>query len=139
KVDWTALRAQSLARAADAQTTYDTYKAVRFALRSLNDHHSFLQLSNDLARKEKELEARRADPPAAKPAASEKWPPSPFIDRRTPEGALVTINGALIATIVVPLLENGDDARMQVYANALQDQVESLAKADPSGWIIDLR
>jgi carboxyl-terminal processing protease len=138
KVDWASLRKEALAHAAGAQTTYDTYDAIRFALRSLNDHHSFLQLNDELARQDKESHARRGVAPM-QPAGSEKWPPSPYIDRRTPEGEMVTVGGIRIAHLVVPLLENGDDARMQGYAAALQSYIGTLARQDPQGWVIDLR
>jgi carboxyl-terminal processing protease len=40
-IDWGALRAAALERAADAQTYADTYPAIEGALRSLGDGHSF--------------------------------------------------------------------------------------------------
>ena len=41
QTDWVALRAKALAQAAGAQTPADTYPAIRAALATLNDHHSF--------------------------------------------------------------------------------------------------
>ena len=40
QVDWPRLRKEALARAARAEITVDTYDAIRFALASLDDHHS---------------------------------------------------------------------------------------------------
>lgn len=138
KIDWASLRSETLLRAAGAESSYDTYDAIRFALNSLNDRHSFLQLSDELAKQDKDSHTRRKVAPM-RPPGSEKWPPSPFIDRRAPEGQLVPIGAVRVAYIVVPLLESGPDAAMEAYANALQGKVETLAKQKPKGWIIDLR
>src|SRR5690348_10300882 len=50
KIDWPRLAAETLAQAAGAQTTVDTYPAIRFALAKLGDHHSYLQLTPELSR-----------------------------------------------------------------------------------------
>jgi hypothetical protein len=142
KLDWTAIRNQTLAKAAGAQTTYDTYDAIRFAIKSLHDRHSFLQLSDQLAKLDKASHERRGLP-AFTAGSSEKWPPSPFIDRRVPEGHLLMIAGVRVAQIVVPMPPLGDDAQaqssIQSYANAVEEHIEALAKDNPRGWIIDLR
>jgi C-terminal processing protease CtpA/Prc len=75
----------------------------------------------------------------SKPTGSEKWPPSPFIDRSAPAAEMVTIDGIRIGRVVVPALENGDQARMQAFANTLQNYIEALARQNPQGWIVDLR
>ncbi len=138
KVDWMSLRRETLAHGAGAQTTYDTYDAIRFALQGLNDHHSFLQLSDALVQQDKESHARRGVAPI-QPGGSEKWPPSPYVERRTPEGEMTIMGGVRIAWIVVPLSGGGDDARMQSYAKALQTHIETLATQNAQAWIIDLR
>jgi hypothetical protein len=138
KIDWATLRRETLAHASGAETTYDTYDAIRFALKNLNDRHSFLQLSGELAKKDEESHARRGVAPL-KAAGSEKWPPSPYIDRRTPTGEMLDIDGTRVAQVVVPMLENGSDAQMQIYANTLQTVIDKLAKQRPEGWIVDLR
>lgn len=138
KIDWASLRSETLLRAAGAESSYDTYDAIRFALKSLNDHHSFLQLNDELAKQDKASHVRRNIAPM-QPGGSEKWPPSPFIDRRAPEGRLITVGDVRIAHIIVPLFIGGPGAAMDAYANALQGQIEMLAKQKPQGWIIDLR
>ena len=47
-IDWVEVRQQTLARAKDAKTTFDTYPAIVFALTQLKEHHSFLQLPDRL-------------------------------------------------------------------------------------------
>ena len=41
-LEWPLIRKEALARAAHAESTVDTYDAIRFALASLGDHHSSL-------------------------------------------------------------------------------------------------
>jgi len=41
KIDWPTFRANAFEEAGPAQTTADTYEAIRFALQALGDHHSF--------------------------------------------------------------------------------------------------
>jgi len=137
-INWPKLRQETLDQAAGSQIPPDTYDAIRFALRKLNDHHSFLQLSPELQAKEKEARARRMTKPVTEPG-SEKWPPSPYIDRRTPGGSIQEIAGARIATIVVPGLFNPDDGQMHVYADVLNKTISRLGAKHPTGWIIDLR
>src|SRR5690606_1667345 len=48
-VDWSSVRAEAMRRAAGAREPHETWEAVRFLLRSLGDHHSFLQLPDSLA------------------------------------------------------------------------------------------
>jgi hypothetical protein len=43
KIDWPTFRENAFAEAGPAQTTADTYDAIRFALRALGDNHSFFQ------------------------------------------------------------------------------------------------
>ena len=47
-VDWAALRHEALALAAPAQTTAETYPAIRLALQRLADHHSFFVAPDDM-------------------------------------------------------------------------------------------
>jgi carboxyl-terminal processing protease len=41
QVDWEMLRSAAMTHAANAQTTQNTYPAIRFAIQQLGDHHSF--------------------------------------------------------------------------------------------------
>lgn len=125
-------------RAEGSQTPADTYDAIRFALGKLGDHHSFLQLSPELQAKEKEARAKRKGPPALE-TGSEKWPPSPYIDRHSPGGGIEKIDGIRVARIVVPDLINPADGEMHSYADVLGRTMAKLAAEHPTGWIIDLR
>src|SRR6185503_12719283 len=59
ELDWPSIRREAFARAAGAEVPADTYEALRGALASLGDHHSFLQLPSELARLEEERLALR--------------------------------------------------------------------------------
>lgn len=137
-LDWAVLRSETMSHAAGAQTTADTYEAIRFALRQLGDHHSFLQLSSPaLIADDKEARERRHD--ATQVSSAEKWPPSPYIDRHEPGGSLTTVDGITVATIVVPSVNSSSDGAVHVYAVTLQQTIAKLADLKPDGWIVDLR
>jgi hypothetical protein len=138
EIDWAKLRAETLAQAKGAQTTYDTYDAIWFALGHLGDHHSFLQLSTkELQEKYKETQMKKP-PSLLRTAGSEPWPPSPYINRQI-SAEIEPINGIRVAHIVVPAFEGSDDEKMHLYANTLQDDIKKLANSHPVGWIVDLR
>src|SRR5579864_5489324 len=46
-INWSALREQTLARAKDAKTTWDTYPAIAYALTQLGEKHSWLALPDN--------------------------------------------------------------------------------------------
>lgn len=124
---------ETLAEANGSQSPADTYEAVRFALQQLGDHHSFLQLSSpELQSKDKEARERRHDVKAPS-GPGEKWPPSPYIDRRTPGGDIQEIGGARIASLVVPVLVNPDDGQMHIYADTLGKIIAKLTEKHPTG------
>jgi hypothetical protein len=142
KIDWLRLRQETLAQATGAQTVVDTYPAIRFALAKLGDHHSYLQLTQDLARQEASRQPKLADPSAmpAPPARKPTFPfPSPFRTRRVPEGAMAAGSTCPIAQIVIPLF--GSQVRKDIddYATSVQKVIADLAPKEPRAWIVDLR
>lgn len=137
-LDWSAIRNTAMKHASGAETSADTYEAIRSALNALGDHHSFLQLSPELQLKDKEARERRHDALGIA-SGSEKWPPSPYIDRRIPEGHMLDVEGTKIAVLVVPTIEASDDGSLHGFANALQGKITELSTKRPVGWIVDLR
>jgi carboxyl-terminal processing protease len=138
RIDWTVLRDKTLARAAGADSTVDTWDAVRFALRELGDRHSFLQLSESLSRREQE---RKAQPSAGsasqRVAAPTSAPPlSPFSSRTEPEGQLFKNGTCTIAYVVVPAFMR---AEVDAFATRLHQHVAELDRPGLCGWIVDLR
>jgi hypothetical protein len=143
KIDWPRLERETLAQAAGAQTPVDTYPAIRFALARLGDHHSFLQLTPELAREERARQPKLADPsamPATAPARKVSFPyPSPFRARRLAEGAIVPGSSPPLAQVVIPMITAQGAVEMNGHATRIQAVLAELAARHPCGWIVDLR
>jgi len=142
KIDWPQIRRQTLSQAAGAQTPVDTYPAIRFALAKLGDHHSYLQLTQELAREEALRQPKLADPSAMPkpPARKQTFPfPSPFRTRRVPEGAMVMTSPRPVAQVVVPSFASDDRKDQDGFAAKIQDVIAGLSSRNPCGWIVDLR
>mgnify|MGYP001444966514 CR=1 FL=1 len=133
QVDWEDLRRKTFEKAAGAQETIDTWDAIRFALRSIGDNHSFLQLTDELAEKEK---SRRKTENPSKAQTTQSRTPSPYAKRRTPEGFVHKLDGCVVGQIVVPLYlaQKGDD-----FATVLNKFIADTDGRNPCGWIVDLR
>jgi carboxyl-terminal processing protease len=135
-IGWPHLRKEALARAARAEITVDTYDAIRFALASLDDHHSSFHPTPGL----EDLEAKRkalrqpAREPAPQPVSS-----SPFTGRYEPEGRLAAFGGKTFALAVVTKCFTENDRQFIAYETKLQRIVADLDKSHPAGWIVDLR
>jgi hypothetical protein len=135
-LDWSRVRGEALARATNAQSTVDTYDAIRFALMALGDHHSSLHLTPAL----ENLELRR-NLPNARVRDSETAQPilGPFVGRYGPEGRLETSAGKTFALVVVTKCFPEDDHQFVAYETRLQKIVASLDQSHPAGWVVDLR
>jgi C-terminal processing protease CtpA/Prc len=142
KIDWIQLRMQTLAQAGKAETSVDTYPAIRFALAKLGDNHSYLLLTPELTRQEVSRKPRLVDP-STMPAARAQKPtfpfPSPFRTRRVPEGAMVFNSAYPLAHIVIPLFASQERKEIDNYATKVQNVIAELALENPCGWIVDLR
>jgi hypothetical protein len=136
-VDWPRLRAEALARAAHAETTVDTYDAIRFALASLGDHHSSLHPTPPLETIELQRKAQHASGEETKgPAAT---PSSPFTGRYEPEGRLATFGKKTFAIVVVTKCFPENDRQFIAHETRLQGIVADLDRSHPAGWVVDLR
>jgi len=124
-VDWPRVRAEALARAAHAQTTADTYDAIRFALASLGDHHSSFHLPAAMQKTE--------------PQAAQTKPASPFTGRYEPEGRLAQFGKKTFAIVVVTKCFPEDDRQFTEYETKLQGVVAYLDRLRPAAWVVDLR
>jgi carboxyl-terminal processing protease len=137
QVDWPRLRKEALARAARAEITVDTYDAIRFALASLDDHHSSFHPTPALEQLEASRKAARKPEqpvPAPQPQRS-----SPFTGRYEPEGRLATFGGKSFAIVVVTKCFTENDRQFIGYETKLQRIVADLDRPHPAGWIVDLR
>ncbi len=130
-VDWPRVRAEALARASHAETTVDTYDAIRFALARLGDHHSSLHLTPSL----EALEAQRK----GKHAPEEKADFSPYVGRYEPEARMERLDGKTFALIVVTKCFPENERQFVAFETKLQQIIADLDRSHPLGWIVDLR
>lgn len=141
-IDWPSVREQTLSRATNAKTTWDTYPAIAYAITQLDEHHTWFQLPDNLP-----SDRRRAlDAEIAKIVArSSPGSPSPFMPSKEIKGHMIGAPRAQFAYVVVPMCipryaewdKNGSD--FQEFADTLHGIVAELEKQKPDGWIIDLR
>jgi carboxyl-terminal processing protease len=135
-IDWPHLRKEALVRAARAEISVDTYDAIRFALASLDDHHSSFHPTPAL----EDLEAKRKAPRQAAPEpAPQLGRSSPFTGRYEPEGRLAAFGSKTFALVVVTKCFPETDRQFIAYETKLQRIVADLDKSHPAGWIVDLR
>jgi hypothetical protein len=138
QIDWTRLRKEALARAAGAEITVDTYDAIRFALASLDDHHSSFHPTPALEHLAANRKAARK--PGQKVEAAPQPPASsPFTGRYEPEGRLATFGSKSFAIVVVTKCFTENDRQFIAFATRLQRIVADLDRSHPDGWIVDLR
>jgi C-terminal processing protease CtpA/Prc len=109
QIDWTALRAAALERAAGAQTYADTYPAIEAALKDLGDRHSFFVPPQG---------APRTPPAGQGPADSAR---------------VVSHRFGYI------FVRSGPGRDSAATAARLQRLLQGLNRSSPCGWIVDLR
>ncbi len=113
KIDWTALREQSFAVAADSKTPADTYPAIEMALATLGDNHS-----------------RFIDPQQANQIRT-----GAITENQKPHGQLLVHK---IGYLELPHFNASDQAAQQ-YAMFAQDAIRTVDQTGTCGWIVDLR
>jgi carboxyl-terminal processing protease len=141
-IDWPTLRREVLRQAGPAQTTVDTYPALRYALAKLGDHHSYLQLTPALTESEAARKPALVEPGAMPPprVREQTFPfPSPFRTRRVPEGGIVAGFPRPVAQVVVPLFASPHRPELDAFATAIQSVIRTLQADQPCGWVVDLR
>ena len=135
-VDWPRVRAEAFARTAHAETTVDTYDAIRLALASLGDHHSSLHLTTSLENLELE---RKAQHPSGQGPNAQQMSFTAFVGRYEPEGRLEALGDKTFALIVVTKCLPENDRQFVAYETKLQRIVSDLDHSHPAGWVVDLR
>ncbi len=135
-VDWTKIRAASVAMAAHADSTAGTYDAIRFALASLGDHHSSLHLTPALEALEAEEKAKHPSP-SPLPVRQENF--SPYVGRYKPEGHLEQRGDKSFAYVVLTKCFPDDDREFVAFETKVQRILAELDQSHPAGWIVDLR
>ncbi len=135
-VNWPLIRKEALARAAHAESTVDTYDAIRFALASLGDHHSSLHLTPALQARESERKAGRASDLESNTSPASF---SPYVGRYEPEGHIEQFDGKPFALLVVPKCSPANDGQFVEFETKIQRIIAELDKSHPLGWIVDIR
>jgi hypothetical protein len=142
-INWSQLRAETLARATNARTTIDTYPAIAFALTQLKEHHSFLEPPDNLAAAQRlEIVAEMQKVKGPGPAPNRR---SPFAARKKILGHLDRHAEKRFAHVVVPMFippyaeDEKNQADSQKFADQLHALVVQLHAQEPDGWVIDLR
>lgn len=117
--NWDVIRENARLAAEGSQTTADTYPAIRYVLRLLDDKHSTL-LSPEFAQQ------RNSESSTSQPLP--RW--------ESPSGS-VSDDG--IASISVPSFSGSDSERLTAYADELQARIAEIDSEHVCGWIVDLR
>ena len=113
-IDWKALRAGALQRAVHAQTTGQTYDAIRYAIAQLGDHHSQFY-------------------PPDRYTALEDMTVS---ENQQPQARLLPNQ---LAYLLLPAFITDDEGQRHLYVNQLQALIRNTDKGNPCGWVLDLR
>ncbi|MFN0016430.1 MAG: S41 family peptidase [Saprospiraceae bacterium] len=115
-VNWPKVRSHVMAMSSDATAYSDCYPAVRYVLQKLGDHHSFLMGAQ----------------------SSKEWAePEPDAYKKMPLTTGEIIEGKY-AYLRMPGVNSGSEEANTYFADQLHDLLDSLAKAKPVGWILDL-
>ena len=109
-VDFDAIRAQAFAAAADAESTADTWPAIRAALSALGDRHSALITPSQ-------------------PGAGSTEP-------ALPSGRVLP---GPVGYLSVPAHPGGSPQADTAYADALQTLIYRIEESAPCAWVVDLR
>jgi carboxyl-terminal processing protease len=135
-VDWPVIRKEALARAAHAESTVDTYDAIRFALASLGDHHSSLHLTPALQALESQRMGKHTSELESHSSSSSF---SPYVGRYEPEGHIEQFAGKPFALLIVPKCFPANDGQFVEFETKIQKIIADLDKSHPLGWIVDIR
>jgi len=142
-IDWAQVRKETLAHGKGAQTSFDTYPAIAFALAQLQEHHSWLQLPDSMPADKRQAISAEIAKVTGKPQTDSKH--SPFFPQKEMHGHIDRQSGRLFAHVFVPMCvgpysdwdKNG--AYFQEFAEKLHRIVMDLESQKPQGWIVDLR
>jgi len=113
KVDWSQVTREAGFMVSGAETTAETYPAIRYVLKSLQDNHSHLTL----------------------PSAVQAGLKNTSVD----DFNLLSDTVAGKGYVAVPTYGGVNPVRMQSFADELHSRIAKLAVKNPCGWIVDLR
>lgn len=148
KINWDELREKVMSRASSAEEPVDTYEAIRFGLNQLNDHHSFLQLNETLATREKSRGAEYAatldrvkEQDSTSAAVLDSGAKLDFSKRKSPsaESRVHLVGKCAVPQVVVPSRSNDEEPVLRAYAEEALAFISAADVHNTCGWIVDLR
>jgi C-terminal processing protease CtpA/Prc len=120
QLDWPIYRRSVLEQARGAESIEDSYLALRFALSSLGDQHSY------------QMTSRQLDSLAERPFGNASTGREPI----APRGEMLT---GSIAYLMLPGFAGGAHGDQVQFAEALHGVIADLDGQAACGWIVDLR
>jgi C-terminal processing protease CtpA/Prc len=160
-VDWDNATEDIFAHARHAQKPVETYKAIRYALQKLGDHHSFLLLKPEQIDEERALSNNFEAPTTSSSArtgstGSSAIEPvkassigstlyrskldSKFKQRYQPGTKIIERGRTKIGLLEVPRYwGTSNTATAKTFAQLIQDNIKDLHDQQVQGWIVDLR
>jgi carboxyl-terminal processing protease len=114
RVNWAMTRDSCMSLSRGAQTPADTYDAIRYAIRCLEDHHSGFRT----------------------PEQMKRYSTRTVQENPRPEVALVAKG---IGYILMPGFGSLDGTQMLMYVSDLDARLDSVARTGVRGWVLDLR
>jgi C-terminal processing protease CtpA/Prc len=112
RVHWDTVRARAYLQADGAQSSAETYEAIRGALAALADQHSALRVPTH-------------------PSPSDAGPGTTSVNARV-------VNGQ-IGFVQIPTFLTIDSVESRVFARAMQNAIARIDSTRPCGWVVDLR
>ena len=136
------MREQTLLRAKDAKTTWDTYHRDLISITQLGEKHTCFQLPDNLPYHRRQALDAEIKKILARPDPDK---PSPFTPSKETKGHIIHRPRGNFAYVVLPMCigrfaeweKNSPD--FQQFADKLHGLVLDLQAQKPAGWIIDLR
>ena len=122
KADWERIKSETSELVADAQTTADTYPAIRHVLTQLGEKHSFL-----------------IEPPQQGAATVEAGASSTIPRQPLPQWKLIGENIGLVQLPQLVTFGTGGEAAGKTYSAVLKTALTEMDSPNLCGWIIDLR
>lgn len=124
-IDWPELREATMRRARGAETTADTYSALRYAIDRLGDGHSFLRTPDP----ETQQKGSNGDRDTGDKNQQTSW------GGPAPRGTLLS---GEVGYVNVPSFAGSGESGV-AFADSLQNVVKDLSESGVCGWIVDLR
>lgn len=145
RVDWPRLEQQLRTQLVGAESSIETYPALRQALAALNDSHSFLQLPDALEAADahwqasKQADRARTPASASPPSDASAAPASALVFRRGSQLEILRSSPAAPPVALINVAAHLEQTGLDGAAARLAGLIESAAQAGVEDWVVDLR